>query len=121
MNFRSSGLMLIFVATFLVGCANDRVIVDTKGVDQARYQTDLAECETYATQISTAKEAGEKGLIGAVVGGAIGAVVGNHRTAEQIAGAGAVSGAARGAGSAEARKDQIVRNCLRGRGYKVLG
>lgn len=104
----------------LAGCANDP-IVDMQGVDKREYRKDLAECREYAEQVKAGQEAAKGGAIGAVIGGAIGAAIGNSDTAERIAGAGAVSGASKGAARAEYRKERVVHNCLRGRGYKVLG
>lgn len=104
----------------LAGCANDP-IVDMRGVDPARLDQDLAECRAYAAQVNTPAEAAKHGGIGAAVGGAIGAIIGDSGTAGKGAGIGAVSGATKGAGRAEQRKERVVRNCLKGRGYKVLG
>ena len=104
----------------LAGCANEP-IVDMRGVDQAQYEKDLAECETYAAQVHTGGEAAKHAAVGAVVGGAIGAIIGDSQTAERGAGVGGLTGATKGASKAEQRKEQVVFNCLRGRGYKVLG
>lgn len=104
----------------LVACAHEP-IVDTKGVDQVKYGQDLAECRDYAQQVSTAGEAGKHGAVGAVVGGAIGAIIGDSTSAARGAGVGAVSGVTKGGYRAEQRKERVVFNCLRGRGYKVLG
>jgi hypothetical protein len=59
-------------------------------------------------------------VAGAVVGGVFGAVVGNSNTAQRAAGGGAVLGAARSTGSVVRERDRVVRNCLLGRGYRVL-
>ncbi len=95
-------------------------IVDTKGIDVARYNQDLAECETYASQVSRAEPAVTGAATGAAVGGVLGAVVGNTSTAQRGAGVGAVSGGVRGAREGLAEQDMVLRNCLRGRGYIVL-
>jgi outer membrane lipoprotein SlyB len=104
----------------ITGCANDP-IVDRRGLDQAKYQSDLAECRTYAQEVSTVEEAAEKAAIGAAVGGAIGAIFGNSDIAGKAAGAGAVGGGTEGALDAEERKERILFRCLKGRGYRVLG
>ncbi|MGQ0697778.1 MAG: glycine zipper family protein [Panacagrimonas sp.] len=109
------------IATFLLaGCARDRVIVDTKGVDMSRYNQDQAECETYASQVSTGQEAAKGAGFGAVIGAALGAIFGNHTSVARGAGAGGVLGGAKGAARGEGEKTQVLRNCLRGRGYRVL-
>jgi hypothetical protein len=110
------GLVLVLC---LAGCSGARgPIVDTKGVDMARYQQDLAECEAYAEQVSTGRAVGKGAAGGAVVGAAIGAISGGSGT--RGAGVGAVAGGAQSARGAEREQAQVVRNCLRGRGYKVL-
>jgi outer membrane lipoprotein SlyB len=55
-----------------------------------------------------------------MVGGLIGATMGNSKTAKKGAGVGAVSGAARGASTTKREKIKVVKNCLRQRGYVVL-
>lgn len=107
-------------AALLAGCAQDP-IVDLKGVDRGKYEQDLAECRAYAEQVNTGEEAAKGAAVGAVIGGVLGAVLGNSDDAERIGGAGAVSGGASGAGKAEERKERVLYNCLRQRGYKVLG
>ncbi|HJL60584.1 MAG TPA: hypothetical protein QF517_01400 [Pseudomonadales bacterium] len=114
-------LLTIVTLVLLTGCVNQDIIVDKRGLDEEKYRQDLAECQDYAHQIDTGAEAAQQGVIGAAVGGVIGAIIGDGRAAQKVAGAGAVSGATKGASHAERRKDEIVYNCLRGRGYKVLG
>ena len=52
--------------------------------------------------------------------GAIGAITGNSSSAARGAGVGAVSGGAKGASQGEQDEVRVVKNCLRGRGYRVL-
>ncbi len=103
----------------ITGCSGATgPIIDTKGVDMTRYRTDLAECESYATQVSTGAAVGKGAAGGAAVGAAIGAIAGGG--AAQGAGIGAVSGGAESARISDREKADVVRNCLRGRGYRVL-
>lgn len=111
---------LLPLLLLLGGCAHDP-IVDMQGVNRQQYRQDLMECKQYAAQVNTARAAATRGAIGAAVGGVIGAIVGDHHTAQKIGGVGAVSGTARGAQKAENRKERVLKNCLKGRGYKVLG
>ena len=104
----------------LAGCAHDP-IVDMHGVNPRLYRQDLRECRQYANQVNTAQEAATRGAIGAAIGGVLGAIVGDRHTASKAGGVGAVTGSARGAEKAERRKQRVLNNCLRGRGYKVLG
>jgi|TARA_R100000049_G_scaffold2772_1_gene6177 hypothetical protein len=55
-----------------------------------------------------------------VIGGILGAIFGNSGTAGRMAGGGAVIGAAGKAGDAEQEKSQVIKNCMRGQGYRVL-
>ena len=111
---------ILLLAFALTGCASHKVIIDREGVDMSKYDHDLAACQSYAEEVATGEEAGKGAVGGAVIGGAIGVILGGRRGAETLAGVGAVSGAARGGGHADREKDQVVKNCLRGRGYKVL-
>jgi len=105
----------------LAGCASDKIIIDKKGVDMAAYDQDLAECRTYAEESEGVGTEAAKGSVGgAIIGGAIGAIVGTGRTAAQLGGVGAITGGARGASKGKAEKLHIVKTCLSGRGYKVL-
>ncbi len=105
----------------LTGCANRTPIVDTRGIDEVAYQKDLAECQQYAEQVNTGEEAAKHGAIGAATGAVLGAIIGNSGTASRGAGVGAVTGSMRGGQKAEHRKEHVIYNCLRGRGYRVLG
>ncbi|MGA7593976.1 MAG: hypothetical protein WCA64_02165 [Gallionella sp.] len=117
----SLAALSILLSLSLAGCARNRIIIDKQGVDMAAYDRDLAECRAYANESGgTGAEAAKGAVGGVVIGGAIGAAVGNGRTAEKLGGAGAVVGAARGARRSRAEKLKIVKNCLSGRGYKVL-
>lgn len=95
-------------------------IVDPQGVDMARYQADLSECQVIAEQVPVGERAAVGAAAGAVLGGAVGAVVGNRNTAARGAGVGAIGGGVRGASSGMSERDRVVHNCLRGRGYRVL-
>ena len=92
-------------------------IIDTKGVNMEQYQRDFEECQTFKNPIHTEVGAAKGAVAGAAVGGATGAVTGN---AAEGAGVGAIAGADRSAQLSEREKQQVVKNCLRGRGYKVL-
>ena len=77
--------------------ADVRPIVDMKGVNETRYEKDLAECQGYAKEAprmgsTAAKGAGDS----AVVGGAGDTYKGNES------------------------QEAVVKKCLVGRGYKVL-
>lgn len=115
--------MATMTMLMLAGCQSDphrRVIIDPKGVDQAAYERDLAECNTIAQQAKPGSSAWRGALGGAVIGGALGGVMGDSSTAARMGGAGAVVGGASQAGEGYSERDQILRNCMIGRGYRVL-
>lgn len=114
-------LLLILAVASLTACASSkRIIIDDQGVDQAAYERDLADCEHIAAQVSTGGDAAEGAVGGAIIGGALGAIFGNRSTAARGAGGGAVIGGAGRAGDAEQEKRRVMRNCMTGRGYRVL-
>jgi hypothetical protein len=107
-------LMLALAA----GCASHPgPIIDTKGVNMARYEIDLRECSEYAEEISVAEGTAKGAAAGAVVGAAAGAISGD---ADRGAGYGAIGGGTRSALYNQREKERVVKNCLRGRGYRVL-
>ena len=102
------------------GLPTTRVITDTKNIDIAAYEKDLYECRQYASQVNVGSDS-LGGLIGgALIGAALGAAIGNSDTAERGASVGAITGVTEGASGALNEQDQVIKNCLLGRGYKVL-
>ena len=95
-------------------------IIDTKGIDMVMYETDLAECEAYADEVQVGRKAATGAVAGAVVGGVVGAIFGNSSTAQRGAGAGAATGTLSGTGRGLEDRRRVIRNCLAGRGYRVL-
>lgn len=100
--------------------ASGGVIIDTKGVDMQVYYQELHECRNYASQVNTSSNVAGKTISGAVIGGAVGAITGNSDTAKRAAGVGGLLGAVKGSSQAGREKQRVVRNCLVGRGYRVL-
>jgi len=111
---------VLFLMLVMQACASNQYIVDTKGIDQAQYERDLEECKAYREQLKTGKTVGKSAAFGAVVGAAIGAALGDSESAIKLAGAGAAQGGAGGAIEGDRNKDDIVKNCLSQRGYRVL-
>ncbi|MFC6631957.1 glycine zipper family protein [Microbulbifer taiwanensis] len=118
-------------AALAVGCATQQeqvpgagsVVIDTYGVNMSQYQADLADCKglSYAARADQGRRGVARAAGGALLGGALGAIIGDSsRAAAAGAGAGALVGGVSGAGSANVEAEQITRNCLRGRGYRVL-
>jgi len=102
-----------------------RPIIDSKGVDIFAYEKDVAECKEFAAKLSAGHDAAvgaaAGAIAGAAAGAAIGAAAGDARYGAAIgAAAGGVGGSA-GAGARTTNAQmQIIRNCIAGRGYKVL-
>jgi len=95
-------------------------IIDTQGVNFARYDVDLRQCQDYADEVAIAQQAGSGTITGAVVGGVFGAVIGDSDTAKKGAGIGAIGGAVRGVGDGMRERERVIKRCLMGRGYRVL-
>ncbi len=117
---------LILCLGLLVSCktveeiTGNTPIVDTEGVNMARYESDLADCQAYADEVQVARKTTSGAVGGAVVGSIFGAVLGNSSTASRGAGIGAVGGGARGLGDGLHEREVVIKRCLQGRGYRVL-
>ena len=112
--------IILLMGLLIAGCASQKVIIDRDGVDMSQYQRDLDACHAYAEEVDSGEKVAGGAVGGALIGAAIGAIIGDSKTAARGAGVGGVSGAARGGGRAANEKSRVVKNCLRGRGYKVL-
>jgi hypothetical protein len=111
-------LVALAAGALVVGCASHpEPIIDTVGIDMRHYEQDLQDCETYGSQVRIEKGVAKGAVAGGAVGAASGAVLGDAGTG---AGLGAIGGAARSAQIGEREKSRVVKNCLRGRGYRVL-
>ena len=95
-------------------------IIDTKGVNMAQYEVDLEECSSFSEDISTGKSIAKGAATGAAVGAIIEAITDDSKSRRDALEVGAVSGGTQSGIRAVREKEQIIRRCLRGRGYKVL-
>jgi outer membrane lipoprotein SlyB len=117
---------MISATVMLSACANTGKsyvpIVDTKDLDQVAYDKDLKECQALSEQASSTGKTAAKGLgAGAVVGGLLGLVGGGNSTdIAQAAGIGAVLGGVGGGAQGSGGQEAVIKNCLIGRGYRVL-
>ncbi len=129
----------------LAGCATSRPeaqawapTIDPRGISQARYQEDLAECQELARTApgtDAHKEAGKaakKWGIGTAVGlgvltvatggiGAIAALPAVAGSAAATVGMGAAAGGIGAHSAAQGKYQGVVSSCLAERGYHVLG
>ena len=78
---------ILFVGCGLAlgGCVQHELIVDTKGVDEAKYEADLADCEAYADRVDPGKRAVQRDAGAAVVGAVVGAAIGDGRLSASAA------------------------------------
>lgn len=118
--FKKNLILSFSILPWLLACGHDPIIVDQRGVDPRLYVADVRECEQYAEQVNSVEKVARGAAVGGVVGGLIGAAVGNSQTAGSVAGVGVVKGGTRGGINASREKKQVLRNCLSGRGYRVL-
>jgi hypothetical protein len=113
------GIFLGISLAAVTGCSSSpQPIIDTKGVDMSMYEQDLAECQTYSEQVDTSKGVAKGTAAGGATGAAVGALGGGSGT--RGGAVGAVLGAAKSGSRSADEKSGVVKNCLRGRGYKVL-
>jgi hypothetical protein len=112
--------VLFLIAALLAGCAaHPDPIIDTKGVDPQRLAEDWEECEAYTEEIVIAQGVGKGAALGGAVGAATGAVS-NRRDVGEAAGVGAIYGGTRSGLEADREQQKVFKNCMRGRGYRVL-
>ena len=129
--------MLSIASVMVVGVqaahANNVVVDMSQVQDYNQYQTDLQQCEGLAVQNQPDAPQREAVAGTAVRGAAVGATAGaiscgsGSKAAKKGAGIGVIAAASRNSrnrraasAKASAQTDQIVKNCMRGRGYNVL-
>lgn len=131
------------VALMSTGCATGqqmnqwRPVIDSQNVDQARYEQDLSECRSYAESNPHAdpqraaadgarSSALRHGAMGVGLVAAAGVMTGGlaliPMAAAGVMGAvtGGMAGGWVGGSTADLRYQNIVSNCLVGRGYHVI-
>lgn len=106
---------LLATSVILSACSQAPIIDKGANFDPMQYEKDMAECKQYQEQVKS--QAGGSALKGAIVGGLMGAISGD---AGDGAAYGVIAGGAEGVGATSQTKKQVLHNCLRGRGYKIL-
>ena len=120
MRRHPGNLIAVMAVVVLAGCAaHPDPIIDTKGVDPDMLAQDWDECEAFTQEIDVATGVGKGVAVGTAVGAATGAVS-NRRDVDEAAGLGAIYGGTRSGLDADRQKQQVFKNCMRGRGYRVL-
>lgn len=113
-------IAIALTAAIMSGCASYKPVVDMRGVSQNVYDQDLLECQELAKQRDPAAQAAGGAAVGAIFGALLGAAIGGSSMAGYGAGIGAANGVAAGGAHGAASQINIVRNCMAGRGYRVL-
>lgn len=112
-------ITIIAAAVLMAACAGPafRPMVDGS-TGPNNYEQDLSECQAYARQIAGP---GDRAVFGAILGALLGAAIG-HKSGIQreIIVTGAAGGALSGAAQGEMSQANVIRRCMRGRGYSVL-
>ncbi len=122
---------LILSTLLLTACAQQRgytPTIDARNDANAQYiNRDMQECEQLAEQAAgnTAAEAAIGTGVGAVIGGAVGAITGaiagNPAAGAMIGGAaGGIGGATKQGFQSDAHYQQAYKNCMTGRGHRVI-
>lgn len=116
-------------ACLVAGCdgtgANYQPLID--GPKTVQFQSDLGECQALSrTRDLINPQARTQATIGAVVGGLAGGLdedAGSDRLENAVGGAliGGLIGTATGAAETHSDREDIIKNCLIGRGYSVVG
>lgn len=126
------GLAICGVALLLGACTAQQrgyepvVDIAASGRSYDEYRADLAQCQALAAQEDTARRAAVSTAAGAAAGAATGTLLGviGGRPAHglwQGAALGGLGGLGYGVWQGWAGQNRLVANCLRGRGYSVLG
>ena len=120
-------LFLCLNFCFVIGCAqtdlsdrNDIAIIDTRGVDESVFKKDYSECSDFAKDIDLTERTLKQGAVAGATGAAVGAIIGGEEAAKKIGGSAAVLNAVEANLDGRNEQAKIIKNCLRGRGYKVL-
>ena len=120
-------LVLYVNLFFVIGCAqtdlsdrNDIAIIDTRGVDESVFKKDYSECSDFAKNIDLTERTLKQGAVAGATGAAVGAIIGGEEAAKKIGGSAAVLNAVEANLDGRNEQAKIIKNCLRGRGYKVL-
>ena len=100
------------------GVAGDyRPMIDQYRSWGQNYESDLAQCQDYANERAGP---GEGAVVGAVLGGLFMALLAPRGYGNNWAATGMALGGVTGAGDNARTQREIIKSCLRGRGYSVL-
>jgi outer membrane lipoprotein SlyB len=121
-----NALRILAIIPFLaVTACSYAPVVDKDGVNEAKYEKDLAACQSIADKADTtsgaAGQAATNTLVGTAIGALAGAITGNTRVGAIGGAAGGVTtGITQGYQQSAQMSAEIVKKCLTKRGYSVL-
>lgn len=126
MTIKAAATLLV-AASVLAACANTgaayRPIVD--GPRAAGFEVDLSECQDLARERKLMNgDTKTQAAMGAVLGALVGLADDDVSDTEGVIGgaiAGAAAGSVSGSVDAQGERKDIVIQCMRGRGHKVVG
>lgn len=122
---RFSVLLSLPVLGLLAACentgANYRPVID--GPVGVNYETDLAQCQALAASGATVDGSTAGAAVAGAGLGAASSVIWNDNSDNlgEAAAVGALAGLTSDAIKKNQQRESIVRNCMRGRGYNVVG
>lgn len=123
--FRIAKFSFIPLISLVAACANSganyKPVID--GAVGPNYGTDLAQCQSLAASDAQV-DGSTAGAVAAGAGlGAASSVIweGNSSNAGEAAAVGALAGLTSNAIRKNEKRESIVRNCMRNRGYNVVG
>ncbi len=122
---RYSHLLVMACLGLVAACsgsgANYVPVID--GPKGPNYGSDLAQCQSLAASGATVDDStAGAAVVGAGLGAASSVIWnGNSSNLGEAAAVGALAGVASNAVQKTAQRENIVRNCMKGRGYNVVG
>ena len=118
-------IVTITVLSFISGCATKPLVDPKSSANPANYYADEMECNRIAENISYPAEMAKSATINAIVSALLGAALAKGGTSPNTGAAigastGLLVGAGMGASNTYLKRQDVVKKCLIGRGYKVL-
>lgn len=113
-------LIAALTACTVAPMRTDYSLIDTKGVDMARYQDDYNECAALANQTDVAERAASGAVFGALLGAVVGGALCGRTCATSVAAWGAGGGTGGAIANGVREQQTALRACLAGRNYRVI-
>jgi hypothetical protein len=120
---RSVSALVLCAMTAACATSGANYVPVVDGPVSANFQADLAACQQLAAQQGALSSGtGGQALAGAALGAGGTAIINNSgNNVRDAAAIGAAAGLVGGALQQQRNKEALIRNCMRGRGYNVVG